>query len=109
MRRRTSQTRDLLFDYFISKIFVGAASMTIVSWFFDGGPDIDFADLAKAKETEEVLNIKFDTSPSGVSALRAENNFLGLRRKNKFILRSTFVVVGLRGHVSNSVRWVIIC
>ena len=83
----------MLFDYFISKIFVGAASMTIVSWFFDGGPDIDFADLAKAKETEEVLNIKFDTSPSGVSALRAENNFLGLRRKNKFILRSTFVVV----------------
>ena len=61
----TRETRDLLFDYFISKIFVSAASMTIVSWFFDGGPDISFADLAEAKKTGEVLNIEFDTSPSG--------------------------------------------
>ena len=42
----------------------GPASMTIVSWFFEGGPDIDFADLAEAKKTGEVLNIEFDTSPS---------------------------------------------
>ena len=59
------ETRDLLFDYFVSKIFVGPDSMTIASWFFNGGPDIDFADLAEAKETGEVLNIEFDTSPSG--------------------------------------------
>ena len=52
----TPETRDLLFDYFVSKIFVGPASMTIASWFFNGGPDIDFADLAEAKETGEVLN-----------------------------------------------------
>ncbi|WIY83734.1 helix-turn-helix domain-containing protein [Propionimicrobium sp. PCR01-08-3] len=76
-----------------SKIFVGPASRTIVSWFFDGGPDIDFADLSEANETGEVVNIEFDTSPSGVSALRAENNFLGLGRMNKFILLSAFVVV----------------
>ena len=48
------ETRDLLFDYFVSKIFVGPASITIVSWFFEGGPDFDFAGLAQAKETREV-------------------------------------------------------
>ena len=79
MRRWTSQTRDLLFDYFISKIFVGAASMTIVSWFFDGGPDIDFAGLAKANETGEALNIEFDTSPSGVRPRRGLSHLRRLR------------------------------
>lgn len=52
----TRETRDLLFDYFISKIFVGPDSMTIVSWFFNGGPEINHEDLVEAKKTGEALN-----------------------------------------------------
>ena len=39
------ETEDGLSGYFISKIFAGPASWTIVSWFFDGGPDIDFVEV----------------------------------------------------------------
>ena len=70
------ETRDLLFDYFVSKIFVGPASMTIASWFFNSDPDIDFAE---AKETVEVLNIEFDTSPSGVRPRRGLSHLRRLR------------------------------
>ncbi|MCH4160868.1 MAG: hypothetical protein LKF41_02360 [Bifidobacterium sp.] len=31
------ETRGLLFEYFIDKIFVGDKTLTIASWFFDGG------------------------------------------------------------------------
>ena len=73
------ETRDLLFDYFVSKIFVGPASITLVSWFFEGGPDISFADLAEAKKTGKVLNIEFDTSPSGVRPRRGLSHLRRLR------------------------------
>lgn len=73
------ETRDLLFDYFVAKIFVGPADMTIVSWFFEGGPDISFADLAEAKKTAEVLNIEFDTSLSGVRPRRGLSHLRWLR------------------------------
>jgi DNA invertase Pin-like site-specific DNA recombinase len=62
------ETRDLLFEYFIDKIFVKNKTMTIASWFFDGGQAITLDDLPEAKQTGEVLNIEFDTSPSGGAA-----------------------------------------
>lgn len=64
----SKETRDLLFDYFIDKIFVGAKTLTIASWFFDKGTAITFDNLAEAKQTGEVLNIEFNTSPSGGAA-----------------------------------------
>ena len=72
-------TRDLLFDYSVAKIFVSPDSMTITSWFCDGGPNIDFAGLAEAKKTGEVLNIEFDTSPSGVRPRRGLSRLRRLR------------------------------
>ncbi len=63
----------------MSKIFAGPASMTIVSWFFEGGPDIDFASLTEAKKMGEVLNIEFDTSPSGVRPRRGLSHLRRLR------------------------------
>ncbi len=36
---------DLLFEYFIDKIFVGATTLTITSWFFDHGAEFALADL----------------------------------------------------------------
>ncbi|MGO3358925.1 MAG: hypothetical protein ACTILK_08055 [Bifidobacterium crudilactis] len=62
------ETRDLLFEYFIDRIFVGDKTLTIASWFFDGGQAITLDDLPEAKQTGEVLNIEFDTSPSGGAA-----------------------------------------
>lgn len=59
----SKETRDLLFEYFIDKIFVGDKTLTIESWFFDGGQAITLADLPEAKQTGEVSNIEFDTSP----------------------------------------------
>ncbi|MEE8703351.1 hypothetical protein [Bifidobacterium crudilactis] len=59
------ETRGLLFEYFIDRIFVGDKTLTIASWFFDGGQAIALDDLPEAKQTGEVLNIEFDTSPSG--------------------------------------------
>ncbi|MDO5683614.1 MAG: recombinase family protein [Propionibacteriaceae bacterium] len=66
----TAETRDLLLEYFVDKIFVGAATLTIASWFFDGGAGIELADIAEARETGEVrtLSREFDTSPSGGGA-----------------------------------------
>jgi hypothetical protein len=57
------ETRGLLFEYFIDKIFVGDKTLTIASWFFDGGQAITIDDLLEAKKTGEVSNIEFDTSP----------------------------------------------
>lgn len=59
----TPETRELLFDYFVDKIFVGATTLTIASWFFNGGAEITHEDLAEAKKTGEVS--EFDTSPRG--------------------------------------------
>ena len=56
---------DLLFDYFVDKIFVGVDTLTIASWFFDRGAEIRFEDLAEAQQAGEVLNVEFDTSPRG--------------------------------------------
>ncbi len=61
----SKETRDLLFEYFIDRIFVGDKTLTIASWFFDGGQAITLDDLPEAKQTGEVPNIEFDTSPSG--------------------------------------------
>jgi len=61
----TAETRDLLFDYFVDKIFVSAASLTIASWFFSGDVGMTLADLAEAKSVGEVLNVEFNTSPRG--------------------------------------------
>lgn len=61
----TAETRDLLFDYFVDKIFVGAGSLTIASWFFSGADEITFEDLAEAQQVGEVLNVEFNTSPRG--------------------------------------------
>ncbi len=57
------QTRDLLFEYFVDKIFVGAATLTIASWFLDHGAEFTLDDLNEMKETGEVLNVEFNTSP----------------------------------------------
>ena len=61
----TAETRDLLFEYFVDKIFVGVDTLTIASWFFDRGAEIRFEDLAEAQQAGEVLNVEFDTSPRG--------------------------------------------
>lgn len=61
----TAETRDLLFDYFVDKIFVGAASLTIASWFFDHGAEFTLDDLHSMRQTGEVLNVEFNTSPWG--------------------------------------------
>ncbi len=59
----TPETRDLLFDYFVDKIFAGAKTLTIASWFFNGGAEITHEDLAEARKKGEVS--EFDTSPRG--------------------------------------------
>ena len=59
----TPETRELLFDYFVDKIFVGAETLTIASWFFNGGAEITHEDLAEARKKGEVS--EFDTSPRG--------------------------------------------
>ena len=59
----TAETRDLLFEYFVDKIFVGATTLTIASWFFNGGAEITHEDLAEARKKGEVS--EFDTSPRG--------------------------------------------
>lgn len=46
----TPETRDLLFDYFVDKIFAGVKTLTIASWFFNGGAEITVADLAEARK-----------------------------------------------------------
>ena len=61
----TAETRDLLFEYFVDKIFVGVDTLTIASWFFDRGAEIRFEDLAEAQQAGEVLDVEFDTSPRG--------------------------------------------
>ena len=94
-------TRDLLFDYSVAKIFVSPDSMTITSWFCDGGPNIDFAGLAEAKKTGEVLNIEFNTSPQVFGRDAAFHYFVGFGHESKLSHLSAFLVVELRGHVSN--------
>lgn len=61
----TPETRELLFDYFVDKIFVGAETLTIASWFFNGDSEITHEDLAKARKKGEVS--EFATSPGGGS------------------------------------------
>ncbi|MDO5501287.1 MAG: recombinase family protein [Propionibacteriaceae bacterium] len=61
----TAETRGLLFEYFVDKIFVGAATLTIASWFFDHGAECTYEELEEMRETGEVLNVEFNTSPSG--------------------------------------------
>jgi site-specific DNA recombinase len=63
----TPETRDLLFRYFVDKIFAGAETLTIASWFFAGGTSIEYADLAEAQQAGEVLNAEFNTSTFGWS------------------------------------------
>ena len=59
------ETRDLLLEYFVDKIFVGASTLTIASWFFDHGAEFTLADLDELKQTGEVFNVEFNTSPWG--------------------------------------------
>ena len=86
-------TRDLLFDYSVAKIFVSPDSMTITSWFCDGGPNIDFAGLAEAKKTWEVLNIEFNTSPQVFGRDAAFHYFVGFGHESKLSHLSAFLVV----------------
>jgi hypothetical protein len=74
----SKETRGLLFEYFIDRIFVGVKTLTIASWFFDGGRAITLDDLPEAKQTGKVLNIEFDTSPSG-GAQRARVELCAVR------------------------------
>ena len=59
----TTETRDLLLEYFVDKIFVGQGELTIASWFFDHGAEVTFEELTKAKEMGEALTIEFNASP----------------------------------------------
>lgn len=61
----TTETRDLLLEYFVDKIFVGQGELTIASWFFDHGAEVTFEELTKAKEMGEALTIEFNASPRG--------------------------------------------
>ena len=57
------ETRDLLLEYFVDKIFVGPGELTIASWFFDHGAEVTFEELSDAKEMGEALTIEFNASP----------------------------------------------
>ncbi len=46
----TPETRELLFDYFVNKIFVQAETLTIASWFFNGGAQITHESLDEARK-----------------------------------------------------------
>lgn len=59
------ETRDLLLEYFMDKIFVGPGELTIASWFFDHGAEVTFEELSDAKEMGEALTIEFNASPRG--------------------------------------------
>ena len=61
----TKETRDLLFEYFVDKIFLSPDTLTIASWFFGGAAEITLADLREAKEKGEAPTLakEFDTSP----------------------------------------------
>lgn len=61
----TPETRDLLLEYFVDKIFVGPGELTIASWFFDHGAEVTFEELSDAKEMGEALTIEFSASPRG--------------------------------------------
>lgn len=45
---------DLLFEYFIDKIFVGATTLTITSWFFDHGAEFALADLDEGSSLQRL-------------------------------------------------------
>lgn len=60
-----AETRELLFDYFVDKVFVGADSLTVASWFFDHSETKIQGVHVDPKEAGEALNIEFVTSPSG--------------------------------------------
>ena len=62
----TPETRDLLLEYFVDKIFVGPGELTIASWFFDHGAEVTFEELSDAKEMGEALTIEFSASPPEV-------------------------------------------
>ena len=49
----------------VDKIFVGDSTLTIASWFFDGGAEITHEDLALRWDAGEVLTLsrEFNTSP----------------------------------------------
>lgn len=63
----TTQTSDMLFDYFVDKVFVGVTTLTIASCFFDGAAEYAYEHLAADVETGEVPNLlrEFATSPRG--------------------------------------------
>lgn len=63
----TKETRDLLFEYFVDKIFLSPDTLTIASWFFGGAAEITLADLRETKEKGEASTLakEFDTSPRG--------------------------------------------
>ena len=61
------------------------------------------------KETGEVLNIEFNTSPQGFGRDAAFHYFVGFGHESKLSHLSAFLVVELKGHVSNSPHWETIC
>lgn len=61
------ETRKMLLEYFVDKIFVGRETLTIASWFFDHGEELTYENLMEAKEMGEALTLsrEFNASPSG--------------------------------------------
>ena len=45
---------DLLFEYFIDKIFGGATTLTITSWFFNHGAEFALADLDEGSSLQRL-------------------------------------------------------
>ena len=73
-----TETRDLLFEYFIDKIFVSDDTITIASWFFDHGNTITLENLDEAEKAGEVRTLlkEFVTSPSsGAKGIRTPDLF----------------------------------
>lgn len=66
----TVETRNLLFEYFVDKIFIDEDTVTVASYFFNSGEELDFETFKEAIETGEVLSLarEFDTSPRSGAA-----------------------------------------
>lgn len=63
----TTETRGLLFEYFVDKVWVGPRTVSIASRFYDSTELMSHDDFIAAKQTGEVLTLsrEFNTSPSG--------------------------------------------
>lgn len=66
-RMDVPEVRDMLFEYFIDKVWVGPETISVVSRFYDGTELMSHDDFIRARQMGEVLTLsrEFNTSPWG--------------------------------------------